>query len=231
MAAGGVLSTMAVFSTTLLLSGRSGRLPLAGSVSDEEGVSPVRARPRVEAIEQLSTRVAYQTPYLRMREDQIRRPDGSDGIYSYVDKPDFALVIAAENSGFHLVEQYRYPVRERSGSSAQGAPGMAAADDPGTWPGRSCGGRPASRPGDAPSRAPVLRQRDVQPGVRRVLATGLTPGTAELELEEQDLVHRWFPRAEVEDMIPHRDHLCRRLLGGAYSLLLLSEASGDADRS
>ena len=34
------------------------------------------------AIEQLSTRVAYQTPYLRMREDQIRRPDGSGGIYS-----------------------------------------------------------------------------------------------------------------------------------------------------
>src|SRR5204863_253077 len=33
------------------------------------------------------------------------------------------------------------------------------------------------------------------------LATGLTPGTAELEVEEQDLVHRWFPRAEVEDMI------------------------------
>ena len=33
------------------------------------------------------------------------------------------------------------------------------------------------------------------------LASGLTPGKAALELEEQDLVTRAFPLAEAEDMI------------------------------
>jgi len=64
-------------------------------------------------IEQTSTRVVYETPHMRLREDGIRRPDGSAGIYSYVEKPDFALIIPVENGGFHLVEQYRYPVRMR----------------------------------------------------------------------------------------------------------------------
>jgi 8-oxo-dGDP phosphatase len=33
------------------------------------------------------------------------------------------------------------------------------------------------------------------------VATGLTPGTPELELEEQDLRSQWFPRAGVDEMI------------------------------
>src|SRR5205823_4511453 len=119
----------------------------------EESVSPVRETSG-PAIEQLSTRVAYQTPYLRMREDQIRRPDGSDGIYSYVDKPDFALVIAAENGGFHLVEQYRYPVRERSWEFPAGhAPGDGRGGRSGVpGPGGAAAGDRHHGQGDAPSR-------------------------------------------------------------------------------
>jgi hypothetical protein len=40
-----------------------------------------------QSIEQISTRVAYESPYMRLREDQIRRPDGSEGVYSYVESP------------------------------------------------------------------------------------------------------------------------------------------------
>ena len=54
------------------------------------------------------------------------------------------------------------------------------------------------------------------------LATGLTPGTAELEVEEQDLVHRWFPRAEVEEMI-RTGVITDDSSVAAYTLLLLSE--------
>ena len=58
---------------------RSGReLPIFTARQEGEHV-PEPAGPRVE---QLSTHVAYQTPYLRMREDRIRRPDGSEVIYS-----------------------------------------------------------------------------------------------------------------------------------------------------
>ena len=79
-------------------------------------------------IEQTSTRVVYETAHMRLREDGIRRPDGSTGTYSYVEKPDFALIIPVEDGGFHLVEQYRYPVRMRCWEFPQGTlPGMAVA--------------------------------------------------------------------------------------------------------
>ncbi|MGH3329548.1 MAG: NUDIX domain-containing protein [Streptomycetales bacterium] len=37
-----------------------------------------------------------------------------------VDKPDFALIIPDEEGGFHLVEEYRYPVRRRTWAFPQG---------------------------------------------------------------------------------------------------------------
>ncbi|MGH3686075.1 MAG: NUDIX domain-containing protein [Pseudonocardiaceae bacterium] len=58
---------------------------------------------------------------MQLREDVIRRPDASQGIYSYVEKPDFALIIPVEQDGFHLVEQYRYPVSHRSWEFPQGS--------------------------------------------------------------------------------------------------------------
>ena len=79
-------------------------------------------------VRRVSTREVYRNPWMAVREDEIRRPDGSDGIYSVVDKPDFALVIPAEPDGFHLVEQYRYPVRRRAWCAAGSAnPSPAAA--------------------------------------------------------------------------------------------------------
>ena len=180
-----------------------------------------------QAIEQLSTRVAYQTPYLRVREDRIRRPDGSDGIYSYVDKPDFALVIAAENGGFHLVEQYRYPVRERSWEFPQGTfPGMDPASDPEHL------AREELRQ-ETGLTAAVMRHLGhlycasgmANQGFDVFVATGLTHGAAELEAEEQDLVHRWFPRAEMESMI-RTGVITDDSTLAAYALLLLSETAG-----
>ena len=78
---------------------------------------PDAARGAGQAIEQVSSRVVYDNPWMTFREDVIRRPDGSEGIYSYVEKPDFALIIPVDRDGFHLVEQYRYPVGHRPGSS------------------------------------------------------------------------------------------------------------------
>ncbi|MGH3718899.1 MAG: hypothetical protein ACRDRI_08680 [Pseudonocardiaceae bacterium] len=58
-------------------------------------------------IQRVSSRIAYHNQWMQLREDVIQRPDGSQGIYSYVEKPDFALIIPVERDGFHLVEQYR----------------------------------------------------------------------------------------------------------------------------
>lgn len=64
-------------------------------------------------MEQLSSRTIYTNPWMRLREDTIRRSDGSVGIYAVVDKVDWAMVIPFDGEGFHLVEQYRYPLGAR----------------------------------------------------------------------------------------------------------------------
>ena len=65
-------------------------------------------------IEQLSTREVYANSWMRVREDGIRRPDGTEGVYGVVDKPTYALVIPRDDDGrLHLVEQFRYSVGER----------------------------------------------------------------------------------------------------------------------
>jgi hypothetical protein len=66
------------------------------------------------AIKTLSSRIVYRTKWISVREDQIEYQDGSHGFHSVLDRPDFAAVIAIENDGFHLVEQYRYPIGRRS---------------------------------------------------------------------------------------------------------------------
>ncbi|NUS10346.1 MAG: NUDIX hydrolase [Streptomyces sp.] len=59
---------------------------------------------------------------MTVREDEVQRPDGSPGLYGVVDKPDFALVIPRDaDGGFHLVEQYRYPVAGRYWEFPQGS--------------------------------------------------------------------------------------------------------------
>ncbi len=94
-----------------------------------EDCQPVKGDHTGPAIKRLSSRVVYQNPWMTVREDQIERSDGSRGIFGVIDKPDFALVIPAEDGGFHLVEEYRYPISLRTWSFPQGTmPGRAHAD-------------------------------------------------------------------------------------------------------
>jgi hypothetical protein len=64
-------------------------------------------------MERLSSRVVYQNRWMTVREDRIRRPDGSADIYGVIDKPAFSIIAAYERCGLWLVEQYRYTVGGR----------------------------------------------------------------------------------------------------------------------
>jgi 8-oxo-dGTP pyrophosphatase MutT (NUDIX family) len=77
-----------------------------------------------------STWIAYENPWMRVREDRFLRPDGSAGLYGVVEKPDFALVIPETADGFYMVEQYRYPVRGRYLEFPQGSQEGEADIDP-----------------------------------------------------------------------------------------------------
>jgi 8-oxo-dGTP pyrophosphatase MutT (NUDIX family) len=57
----------------------------------------------------LSSKTIYENPWLRLREDQVIRPDGKEGIYSVVEiKPSIGVIVLNENNQTALVGQWRY---------------------------------------------------------------------------------------------------------------------------
>nr|WP_208297606.1 NUDIX hydrolase [Actinophytocola oryzae] len=150
----------------------------------------------------LSSKVVYENPWMTLREDAIEREDGSRGIYSVIDKPDFALVLPLENDGFHLVEEYRYPLRARrwqfpQGGFPQGVTGT---------PEELATAELVEETGFTAATWARLGYLNTAHGITNqcfhvFLATDLTPGEPHRELTEQDMRQRWFPRTEVERMI------------------------------
>lgn len=150
----------------------------------------------------VSSREVYANAWMTVREDQVRRADGSDGIYGVVDKPDYALVIPLDGDRLHLVEQFRYPVGLRRWEFPQGtAPERAEVEC------RELAARELQEEtGLRAARLTYLGLLDVAAGMssqrgRVFLATGLTQGDHAREEEEQDMRSAWFSRADFERMI------------------------------
>ncbi len=68
-----------------------------------------------------SSRLVYETPWLRVIEDQVVRPDGADGIYSYIEtRVAVAAVALTPANEVYLVGQYRYPTQHYSWELVEG---------------------------------------------------------------------------------------------------------------
>ncbi|WP_435236778.1 NUDIX domain-containing protein [Psychromonas sp. PT13] len=65
-------------------------------------------------IKTISSTEKYTNKWITVHEDIIERPSGATGLYGVVEKVDFAAILAIEDGCIHLVEQYRYPVKQRS---------------------------------------------------------------------------------------------------------------------
>jgi 8-oxo-dGTP pyrophosphatase MutT (NUDIX family) len=70
----------------------------------------------------LSSRIHYENPWIRVREDQVLRPDGLPGIYGVVEFKNRAVgVLPVEDDGsVWLVGQYRYPLNAYSWEIPEG---------------------------------------------------------------------------------------------------------------
>lgn len=148
------------------------------------------------------TRVVYENRWMRLREDAIRRRDGSAGIYGVVERPDFVVVAAVEGGRIHLVEQYRYPVRGRYWELPQGSQDQLAGADPPEL------ARAELREETGLEAATMVHAGRLFLGYGYsaqaydvFLATGLRHGERDLDHEEQDLVTRAFAVAEFEAMV------------------------------
>ena len=154
-------------------------------------------------IETLSTRIAYENRWMRVREDEIRYRDGTTGIYGVVEKSNFVVVVPLDSdNNLHLVEQYRYPIGIRSWEFPQGA-----------WE-----GKPDADPLDL-ARGELREETGLTAGeilhigclyqacgyatqsCNIYLARNLRRTEAKLEATEQDLITHVFPLAEVLAMV------------------------------
>jgi 8-oxo-dGDP phosphatase len=160
------------------------------------------ADPGDVTIRQLSSRVVYQNPWMQLREDMIQRPDGSEGIYSYVDKPDFALIIPIEQDGFHLIEQYRYPVSHRSWEFPQGTLPNREDADPEYLARRELAEETGLRARQIRRLGYLHPAKGMSSQACTVfIADGLEACQHAREHEEQDMRQCWFTRPDVENMI------------------------------
>jgi 8-oxo-dGTP pyrophosphatase MutT (NUDIX family) len=176
-------------------------------------------------VEMMRSREVYRNAWMTVREDQVRRDDGSTGVYGVVDKPDFALVIPQDEQGVWLVEQYRYPVQRRAWEFPQGSWGISAS-------GTRAELAAAELREETGLQAATLQHLGhlygaygfCSQGFDVYLATGLTAGPADRELSEQDMRHQRVSGDELR-------HLMRsgQIVDGAsvaaYGLLLLHESS------
>jgi len=154
------------------------------------------------SIRTISSRTVYSNRWMTLREDAIERADGSPGIYSVVEKPDFALIIPIEEGHVYLVEQYRVPVRARFLEFPQGA-----------WEGRPSGdpielarGELQEETGLQAAQMECLGHLFIAYGMSNqgfhiFRASGFTQGEATPDKEEQDLEVRRIPVEEFEEMV------------------------------
>lgn len=59
------------------------------------------------------TKIAYQNPWITLREDKITRPNGTEGMYAYLDVKESVVIVAVnEKREICLVESYRHSFKE-----------------------------------------------------------------------------------------------------------------------
>jgi 8-oxo-dGTP pyrophosphatase MutT (NUDIX family) len=180
-------------------------------------------------IRTLSSEVVYSDNWSTLRRDEIERADGATGTYAVVERADFALVVAAENGGFHLVEEYRYPLKRRGWSFPQG-----------TFPNGETG-TPEELARTELAQETGLRARAIVSLGRFAiahgmtsqhgeywLATDLTQGETDLEPEELGMRQAWVSRKELELMIQDGRIVDTSSIA-AYGLLLMAERRGELE--
>ena len=157
------------------------------------------AKPDIETID---SKVVYENRWMKVKEDSIRRRDGSSGIYGFVDKADFAFIVPFDGQQLCLVQQFRYPIGQRQWEFPQGS----WEENPDANPEELARGELVEETGLSADRVEQIGQLFPLYGAsnqsyRVFFATGLSQGPSQLSVEEQDLVVALFTVDQVEAMV------------------------------
>lgn len=153
------------------------------------------------SIRTLSSREVYRNPWLRVREDQIKRSNGARGIYGVVEKDDCAVILPIEGDTIYMVEQFRYTIGRRALELPQGGWEMADVN-----PEELARGELREETGLVATSMEHLGTMWVAYGFTNqkqhvFLATGLSHVGTDPDPEEHDLVLRTATIAEFEQML------------------------------
>ncbi|WP_344155470.1 NUDIX hydrolase [Nocardioides koreensis] len=176
-------------------------------------------------METLGSHQVYANPWIAVREDAVRRSDGSTGTYWVVDTSDIALVIPGDGDRLHLVEQYRHPVGGRRWEFPSGSADERLDLDATEVAAREL----REETGLVAGSLVPLGTLDVTPSTLNqrcsvFLATDLTQEAPQREQAEQDMRSAWFSRGDIERMIRDGAITDAKSLA-AYALLLVGGAS------
>ncbi len=72
-------------------------------------------------VQHLSSRYVYENPWMKLRVDQVRMPDGSDSEYGIVERASFVLILPVRGTEVLMVCQHRYPINAWTWEFPQGA--------------------------------------------------------------------------------------------------------------
>lgn len=153
------------------------------------------------SITTLASREVYRNAWMRVREDDILRSNGKQGIYGVVEKDEAAIILPIEGERIWLVEQYRYTVQEHVIELPQGGWEMAIDD-----PEELARGELREETGLHAERMTCLGHLWIAYGFTQqkqhvFLATGLTQREKDPDEEEHDIAVRCVTVAEFEAMM------------------------------
>jgi 8-oxo-dGTP pyrophosphatase MutT (NUDIX family) len=148
-----------------------------------------------------STRVVYENRWMRVHEDRTELPDGTAGLYGWIEKRPAAIIVPLEDGFVWLIQQYRHPVGEHFWEFPQGSFEDGAVDAEAL-----ARGELAEETGLRAGRLERLGRLYFAYGMSDQhvdvwCATDLSPGERALEHTEQGLIARRFARTEVERMV------------------------------
>ncbi len=172
-----------------------------------------------------SSREVFANRWLTVREDVVRRSDGSVGTHTVVDGGNIVLVVPVDGDRVHLVEQHRHPVGGRRWEFPSGGVEQLDADE------RSVAVRELrEETGLSAGVLTRLGTLDVTPSTMTqrcavFLTTDLTEGPPERDPEEVGMRSAWVSRDELRQMV-RAGTFCDSKSLAAYAMLLTSERGG-----
>ena len=164
----------------------------------------------------LSSRVAYENPYMSVREDQVLNPAGQKTVYGVISsKSDSVYVVPVDSDGnTYLVNQFRYPLEKTTWECVAG---RSDGESPDTAALREL----VEETGFSAEYLTKLTEIDIANGISTFhshvyLAEGLTKITDELDATDGILSLKKVTFDEIIDMIMCGEIQCSQSIAAFF---------------